>query len=45
MHNEFYAAVKSETMLFSGKGIEMEDIISSKINQTQRDNNHTFPCM
>lgn len=44
-HNEFYAAVKSETMLFSGKGIEIEDIISSKINQTQRDNNHTFPCM
>lgn len=30
-------------MLFAGKGIKIEDIILSKINQTQRDNYHIFP--
>lgn len=44
-HNEFYSAIKSETRLFAGKGVEMEDILLSKTNQTQTDNYHIFHYM
>jgi hypothetical protein len=40
---EFYAAMKKNEMLsFSGKWMELENIILSKVNQSQKTKNHMF---
>jgi hypothetical protein len=39
---EYYSAIKNESMSFAGKWMELESIMLSKINQTQKDKYHGF---
>jgi hypothetical protein len=40
---EFYSAMKeNEILLFSSKGMELENIILSKVSQAQKTKNHVF---
>jgi hypothetical protein len=40
---EFYSAMKMNDILsFAGKWMELDNIILSKVNQTQRTKNHMF---
>jgi hypothetical protein len=41
---EFYSAIKkNEIVLFSGKWMELENFMWSKISQTQKVKGHVFP--
>jgi hypothetical protein len=42
---EFYSATKNEILSFSGKWIELETIIISKVNQAQKAKNRMFSLM
>jgi hypothetical protein len=39
---ENYSAIKNKIMSFAGKGIELEIIVVSEINQIQKDKHHMF---
>jgi hypothetical protein len=39
---EFYAAMKNEILSFSGKWMELENIILSKVSLAQKTKNHTY---
>jgi hypothetical protein len=43
IHNGFYSGIKkNEIVLFSGKWIELEKFILSKVNQAQKVKGHMF---
>jgi hypothetical protein len=42
---EFYSATKNEILSFASKWMELENIISSKVNQAQKAKNHVLPHM
>jgi hypothetical protein len=39
---EFYSARRNNDMWFEGKWMQLEDIILSDVNQTQKDKGHLF---
>ena len=39
---EYYTAEKNDTLNFAGKWMELENIISSEVIQTQKDNYHMY---
>jgi hypothetical protein len=42
---EFYSATKNEILSFSGKWMEIENIILSEVSQVQKAKSHTFSHM
>jgi hypothetical protein len=39
---EFYSAIKNEILLFTGKWMELENILLSEVSQVQKAKGHMF---